>query len=339
MTEQMLGTVELPEDFRDMHGMTPEEFAYAQIFYDAIMSHAVGTDRSVQSARFQLGVSDLGFCSERLRRAILHIEPEDTDMLLAWIGTALGDHAEQAMTARFPHLLRQQEVTLDVEIEAAGKPMMFHIPGHPDLIDPRAGILWDAKTDFGLGVIARTGPSDQQQYQRHGYAKAAHKAGLFPNHTLDQVRVGNFWIDRGGVDKRLHVQIEDYDEEWVTRATDWLGEVVYAYLETKAGRETIARKEPPREMCEKVCGHFRTCRLYDTDVEGLITDPTAVESLRMYAEGLDHARNGARLKEVAKAHLDGFSGSSGEYLLRWVWVNGTETKAGYYKIDVRPIKK
>lgn len=339
MTEQALGSVELPEDFRDMHGMTPEEFAYAQVFYDAIMAHAVGTERSLQSAEFRIGVSDLGFCSERLRRSILRIAPDETDMLAAWVGTALGDHAEQALVTAFPHLLRQQSVTLDIEIEAGGKPMMFHIPGHPDLIDAGAGILWDAKTDFGLEVIARTGPSDQQQYQRHGYAKAAHAAGLFPHHTLEEIRVGNFWIDRGAVNKRLHVQIEDYDEEWVTRATDWLGEVIYAFLETKAGRETFARKEPPREMCEKVCGHFKSCRLYDTDVEGRITDPVALESLHMYAEGLDFSRNGERLKKVAKAHLDGFSGSSGDYLLRWVWVNGTETQAGYYKIDVRPIKK
>lgn len=330
---------EMPVETQRMLGMDADEETWAKDFYDAIQQMSAGTDRSEQARRFKVGVSDLGFCSERVRRMLLQMTPDDPDYLLAWIGTALGDHAEQAIMAKYPHMIRQAEVTLRLEIDGH----VYEIPGHPDLIDPENGILWDCKTDFGLDVVERTGPSDQQQYQRHSYARAAHEAGLFPNHTLEELRVGNFWIDRGGVDKRLHVQMEPFDQEWVDRASEWLSEVIYAYLETSQGREAVARKEPPREVCAVVCGFYAECRLFDTDVEGLLTDPTTLQAIDMYNEGLDATRMGDRLKKVAKEHLRDIQGSTGTHLLRWVWQNPSEvpasTRRGYWKIDLKPIKR
>jgi hypothetical protein len=255
----------------------------------------------------------------------------------------LGDHAERAITAKFPDMVRQATVALELEINGR----TYRIPGHPDLIDPVHGILWDAKTDFGFGVIRRTGPSDQQQFQRHGYAKAAHAGGLFGKWALEDIKVGNFWIDRSGVEKGLQVQLEPYDPEWVAKAAEWLDEVIYAVRESGAGRWTEARKEPPREMCAVVCGHYRDCRGQDTDVEGLLTEPEVLAALDMYAEGLEANRLGKKLQDEAKAHLQNIQGTTGnrpgDKTLRWTWVNETEVPAsrrrGYWKIDVKVVKE
>lgn len=314
--------------------MTVQEWKLAEHFYAALQDATKSTDRSRQAQGFQLGVSDLGFCSERARRQMLEIEPDDVDMLLAWLGTAIGDAAEQAFLARFPHCIKQAEVMLKLP----GEHREYEMLGHPDLIDPVNGVLIDVKTDYGLTIIANTGPSDQQQYQRHCYAKAAWEEGFFPNHTLDQIRVANVWIDRAGIDRRVHVNMEPYDEQWVFRAGEWFEEVIYSYLETKAGRETIARKEPPREMCKVVCGFYESCRAYDTDVSGLLTDPTVLHALKIYVEGMKMKRIGGRLQDEGKEHLRGIDGTDGTHMLRWVTVN-SEGGDSYQKIDVKEIPK
>jgi hypothetical protein len=196
------------------------------------------------------------------------------------------------------------------------------------------------KTDFGLDSVRRSGPSDQQQYQRHCYAKAAHEAGLFEGYSLDEVLVANVWIDRGAVDKDLHVDLEPYDPEWVRKAGIWLDDVVYAYV-----NEQEARKEPPREMCRVVCGFFSTCRAYDSDVEGLLTAPEVIDAAAMYREGLDLEKAGKRLKDQAKVHLVGMEGYTRDFQIRWTHVNESiipeQHRRAYDKIEVkeRPVVK
>lgn len=313
--------------------MNEAEQEIADAVYAAMMEQSNYSTRALQAREFRVGVSDLGFCPERVRRMLDQQVPEETDMLPAWIGTALGEHAEQAALKVWPHALLQEEVTLRLEGEQG---LTYSITGHPDVILPEGKVL-DVKTDFGLGMVERTGPSEQQQYQRHGYAKGAHEAGLFNDDVaLADVQVGNIWIDRTATERRLHVQMEPYDEQVVVDAGMWLDDVVYAY---RNGEE--ARKVPPRDMCAVVCGFFTVCRAFDTDVEGLIRAENHLEAVAMYREGMEKESEGKRLKSQAKEALRGVNGSTGEFMVRWTTVGESlipETvRRGYEKLEVRAI--
>jgi hypothetical protein len=302
--------------------------------YAAMMDEMNYSARSAQAAEFRVGVSDLGFCPERTRRMLDQQVPEDIDMLPAWIGTHLGTGLEQAAKRLWPDAILQAEV----EVVLDGETRQYAIGGHPDIVLP-SGMVLDGKTDYGLSTVERTGPSQQQRFQRHMYALGAHVGGLFDEGVeLDDVKVGNVWIDRAGIDRRLHADVEDFSWEVIREAGEWLDEVVYAYL-----NEQEAEKVPPREMCAVVCGFYRVCRLYDTDVEGLLTDDVTVTAASMYREGLDLEKQGRKLKDEAKAHLIGVSGSTGELFIRWTHINETEIPAsvrrGYDRLEVREIKK
>jgi hypothetical protein len=310
-----------------------EEQLLADDIYDAVMASSRYSVRSKQSSEFKMGVSDLGFCSERMRRMIDRQVPEDTDLLAAFIGTWLGEGVEVAIAAAYPNALVQREVSLTLE----GDHGTYRLSGHPDVILADDGLLLDVKTDYGLGTIARQGPSQQQQFQRHGYAKAAHDMGLFGDIPLGDIRVANFWLDRAAIDKYGHVQMEPYDPEQVRLAAEWLDDVVYAYTQDEE-----ARKEPPREMCAVTCGFFTVCRAFDTDAQGLITDPSIIDHVQAYTEGMDMVREGTKLKDQAKRHLEGIKGSTGEFTIRWVHVNEALTAPGvrraHDKLEIKKIR-
>lgn len=319
--------------------MNEAEQAMAAELYAAIQTYTTGDARSIQSQKYQVGVSDLGWCSERTRRMLANEDPDDTDMLAAFIGTAVGDHLERAIKAHaWTDALIQPEVVLTLTDDAH----TYNIPGHPDIVRPD-GIVIDGKTSRGLSVVARTGFTERQKrFQRHGYAKACYDAGLFnPDITLDDVWVGNVWIDRAADDKELLVRLEPYDPQVIFEMTDWLGEVIYAFT-----HDQEAPKEPPREVCAKTCGFFATCRMFDTDVAGLLTAENIVAALEQYREGLDLTRTGEKMKDQAKAELrdvSGFALLDGErWSLRWTHVNETvipETvRRGYDRLDVKKAK-
>lgn len=317
------------------HGvMSEDEHLLAKQIYEAIQQHATDTERSRHAAEFKLGISDVGYCPERLRRTLDNQVPEGTDMLAAVIGQAVGKEVEEALKAQlWPEAILQAEVVLRLRIQ--GK--VYNLPGHPDIIRPDWGIL-DGKTDFGLSAIERDGPSFQQQFQRHAYGLAAFEAGHFPDLALEDVMVGNFWLDRGAVEKRVHVQFEPFNPEIIDRGIDELESVVYAYL-----NEEEAEKRPPREVCRVTCGYFSKCREWETDVSGLLDDPDVVAAILAYVEGRNLAGRGDKLKREAKAKLDGISGSTGEWLLRQTWTNPTEVPAskrkGHYRIDIKPVRE
>lgn len=310
---------------------TAEELA-ANI-YEAIQDASNFSERSQQSADFRMGVSDMGFCSEKVRRMLMGQAEPPGDKLAAFIGTAIGDHAEQALKAKYPHLIIQSEVSLTLDGEGG---RTYVVSGHPDVIDPVEGIVIDMKTARGLEYVKRDGPDRQKQFQRHAYALGAWEAGMFPDHKLEEIRVANCWLDRGGDDKYAHVNMEPYNPDIITEMGEWLDEVVYAYLH---GEE--ARKEPPREMCAKACGHFLTCRAGDTDVEGLLTDPEVLTAVDMYQEGLELERAGKRLKDQGKIRLVGVEGSTGQFAVRWTTVQGTTVsykRDAYMKLDLKKVK-
>ena len=313
--------------------MNEEEQLLADDVYDAIMASSRYSKRSKQSSEFRMGVSDLGFCSERMRRMIDRQVPDDTDLLAAFVGTWLGEGVEVAIAAMYPGAIIQADVSLVLE----GDHGTYRLGGHPDVILPDQGLLLDVKTDYGLGTIARQGPTQQQQFQRHGYAKGAHDAGLFGDLPLEEVRVANFWLDRAAIDKYGHVQMEQFDPEYIRQAAEWLDDVVYAYTQ-----EEEARKEPPREMCAVTCGFFTSCRAFDTDAQGLITDPSILDHIEAYTEAQQEESAARKRKDQAKRHLEGIKGSTGEFTVRWIHVNesitGPSLRRAHDKLEIRKIR-
>lgn len=313
--------------------MTGAEQHLAQTVYQAVQWASTKSERSQQASEFRAGISDLGFCSERLRRMLAQMQPEDIDVLPAAWGTALGAYVEEAVLAHGTAAwVRQPKVTVVLR----GDGGTYRVTGHPDLVDP-AGVLLDVKTNRGLTGPERVGPSQQQQFQRHCYAAGAHAAGLFGDLPIEDVRVANVWFDRAADDRYAYCHMEPFSHDMVQQATWWLDDVVYAF---KHHQE--ARKEPPREMCFKVCGFARDCRGADIgDEQGLITDPDLVGSIHTYADGLALERAGRRLKDQAKAGLGGVHGSTGEYAVSWTHVNEAEvsyTRDPYDRLNVRRVK-
>lgn len=315
--------------------MNEEEAALAEWCYDAIQEASRYSERSLQSAAFRFGVSDLGWCAEKSRRMLNQEVPEDEELLTAWIGTALGDAFEKALLKKKPSLIIQSEVTITLQ----GEERTYELTGHPDIIDPDEGLLLDGKTKYLLSTVERDGPGLNQQFQRHCYAKAAWEQGMFKhNIALEDVRVGNVWIDRSAQEKRLHVQVEPFNEEYVRHAGEWLDSVVYAYLNNEE-----AAKEPPREMCAVTCGFFKVCREGDTDVTGLLTDQTVLTSVEMITEAKALAKRAKFLKAEAEENLKGISGSTGTHTVRWTHVNESVIqpgiRRGFDRLDVRELKK
>jgi hypothetical protein len=220
--------------------MNEEESELAEQVYQAVQASSNFSERSQQSADFRIGISDLGFCSEKVRRMLAGIPEPVTDKTAAFIGTALGDHIEQAYCAVHPEAIRQAEVTLAL----TGDGGTYTLVGHPDIVHPR-GVIIDFKTTRGLGIVRRNGPSQQQQFQRHCYALAA--ADLYDDDvSMDDVMVANVWFDRSGDETYPYVHMEPFSQQVVAEAAMFVDDLVYAYL-----HDEPARKEPPREVCAK----------------------------------------------------------------------------------------
>lgn len=311
--------------------MNEVEQAFADEIYQAIQDHSKGTERSQQAADFRLGISDIGYCPERNRRMLDHQVPDDTDLLPAWIGSALGEALENALLLRWPHAIKQAEVFLDIRVQGKA----YRLPGHPDLLVPGWGV-WDGKTDYGLNEVSRLGPTFGQLWQRNAYALAAWQDGLLGPMKLEDVQTGNIWIDRGAVQRRVEVNITPFDPDIIAMGMEEIESTVYAFMQ---GEE--AEKRPPRQVCEVTCGFWKTCRQYDTDVHGLLDDPRLVFNVVSYYEGNVLEKQGKEMKDEAKVHLENISGSTGEHTVRWIWVNGSDDgkRKGYYRIEVKRIKK
>lgn len=301
------------------------------MIYAAVQHASNESERSQQSAAFRIGMSDLGWCPEKVRRMLAGDAEPTTDKLAAFIGTAIGDHVEQAVLAGFPEAGVRRQVEVCTLLE--GTHREYQVMGHPDLLTKNMVI--DVKTVDGLDVVKRTGPDKSQQFQRHGYALGAFQSGLF-NCPLEDVKVANVWLDRSARDKEAFVQMESFDPDIIREATEWLDDVVYAYL---SGEQ--ADKGPPREVCAKTCGHFSTCRALDTDVEGLLTDGEVLAAVDTYREALALEGKARKMKRTAHGVLNGVQGSTGKWMVRWVHVNPssyTVNRQATERLDIKQIK-
>jgi hypothetical protein len=314
--------------------MSEMEKRIADEAYAAVMHASEFSTRGLQSHDFKVGISDLGFCSERVRRMISQEERvSQEDYLPAFVGTAIGDHVEKAVPWIWPDAVIQSEVSVTLTGDSGH---VYVITGHPDIVRTRVGMVIDTKTARGTQKARRTGPDQQQQFQRHLYALGAHEAGMFGNLPLETIMVGNLWVDRACDEREFYVHLEPYNPEIVQEAARWLDDVIYAFVNSEP-----ARKEPPREMCAKVCGYYPVCRQPETDVEGLLGADTVI-SVQMYQEGAALEKQGRQLKDQAKAALTGITGSTGQHMVRWTHVNGSHIefdRPGYDRLDIKEAPK
>lgn len=292
-----------------------------------------GSDRSRQSKANVVGVSDVGGCREYVRRVVLDEEPSQevhTYDLAAFIGSAIGDHMEDAWIAAHSGVqwIKQAEVVVTLTVRG----MVLNIPGHPDLFS-RTDLI-DFKSVDGLGVVRRTGPTDQQRFQRALYYKALIDAGLVEPDGW----VHNVYIDRSGADSTPVVWSAPYDPREVEEAIEWLSDVIYA---VQMGEE--ASRDKPREWCYACCPFAPACRGEDdSDVEGLIEDPFILEAIEVYNAAKDAIKLAEKDKKSAASVLADVSGRTPSHIVRWVDVGPSDvayTRSGYRRLDVKPIPK
>lgn len=313
--------------------MNVEEEALADRVYAAIQHASSNSERAQQAAAYQVGVSDIGHCQEYLRRTILQEPHTDVrDFTAAFLGTAVGDHVEKAVAARWPGMLTQVTVSATFD----GPQATFTLPGHVDLIHPEEKLVADCKTTAGLDKVRRTGPSQQQLFQRHLYALGAHQAGLF-DCPIEEVRTANIWVDRSGSDHDIFCHSDTFNPDIVKAAAEWLTDVVYA---VRHGEE--AMREPSREFCERFCSRYSACRARDTDVRGLLTDPEVLAAVDMYREAGDLEKQAHRMRNEAQIALKEVQGSTGEFAVRWVSIPGGPVayeRRGYQRLSIQRLRK
>lgn len=293
------------------------------------------SDRSRQATASVLGVSDIGSCHEYARRVIVREEPSQEPHaydLAAFIGTAVGDQIENALIAAEPDAGWVKQATVVVQMEVDG--LLLNIPGHPDLYHRRH--LVDVKTRDGLGMIRRSGPTEQEQFQRTLYAAALIDSG----HMDPDCWVSNVYVDRSGSEPEPVVWSAPFDRRIVGQARAWLSDVVYA---VRNGEE--ASRDKPREWCWACCPFAPSCRGEDdTDVEGYIEDPLILDAIRVYNEAKAAAALADKDKKSAASVLAGMDGgSTADYRFRWIDIQPTvipeQQRAGYRRLDLRPIRR
>lgn len=292
-----------------------------------------GSERSRQSKTNVIGVSDVGGCREYVRRVIVNEEPSQevhTYDLAAFIGTAIGDHVEDAFMAGNLKTDWVKQGTVVVTLEVRG--YVLNIPGHPDLFS-RTDLI-DIKTVDGLGVVRRVGPTDQQRFQRALYTKALIDSGRMDRDAW----MHNVYIDRSGAENEPVVWSAPYDPHEVEEAVEWLSDAIYAVQ-----MDEEASRDKPREWCWACCPFAPACRGEDdTDVEGLIEDPFILDAVKVYNEATAAIKLAEKDKKSAASVLDRVNGRTSTHTVRWVEIGPSEvaySRSGYRRLDVRPVPR
>jgi hypothetical protein len=311
--------------------------AAAMAFHDAIQHASNSTARSQQQQDFMLGVSNLGHCRNYAALMMKQTPFSDKrDKTAAFFGTVAGAAIEAQLLIDHPGWLFQEDLWFPL-------PSGGGTGAHPDIVipfdvqDPEAGFyqgVLDGKSKAELETIKKTGPSQQQIYQVHAYAKAAIEAGLLdPSHPII---VGDVYFDRSGKDVIPHGVMHLYTEDVITFIDEWVNDVKYAVMHNED-----ASRDMPREWCWSYCEYATACRGHDTDVEGLLEDPNIIAAVEMWEE-VKELKAQAKKKEAAyKRTLDGVTGSTGTYNIRWTEVGAVEMKArtrsGYKKLGITKV--
>jgi len=201
------------------------------------------------------------------------------DKTPAFFGTVAGEAIEAQLKIDHPDWVFQESIFFPL-------PSGGGVPSHPDIVIPfdaqdiEAGYyqgVWDGKSKAELETIKKVGPSQQQIFQVHAYAKAAIEAGLLnPDYPIV---VGDVYFDRSGKDVIPHGVMHLYTEDVITFIDEWVNDVKYAVLHNED-----ASRDMPREWCWSYCEYATACRGHDTDVEGLLESPDIIAAVDMWEE-------------------------------------------------------
>ena len=295
----------------------------AQAFYDGIQNASNNTARSMQQQDFMLGVSNLGHCKQYALLMMKQTPFSDVrDKTAAFFGTVAGAAIEAQLKIDHPDWQFQKDLFFPL-------PSGGGTDAHPDIIIPfdaqdiEAGYyqgIWDGKSKAELETIKKVGPSQQQIYQVHAYAKAAIAAGILnPDHPIV---VGDVYFDRSGKDVTPYAVMHLYTEDVITFIDEWVNDVKYALTHNED-----ASRDMPREWCWSYCEYATVCRGNDTDVEGLIEDPDILAAVEMWEETKELKAQAKKKESAFKRTLDGVTGSTGTYNIRWTEVGPVEMKA------------
>jgi len=312
---------------RAVDAMSEEEAQAAthfqQVLRGAIDSSMRDSPRSTYASENKIGVSDIGGCREYVRRTIID-EPftdEQENYAAAFIGTAIGAFAEQAMVTAGAKVDTQVAVTVVLNIRG----YVLNLPGHPDLVG--GDYCVDFKTVDKLGVTRRTGPTTKQWFQVMLYTSALIAMGRLPADAWCLLA----FIDRSGSEPEPLVFARRFDRDVVREAEDWLDDVIYA---VQHDEETS--RDQPRSWCDACCPRVTACRGTDTDVTGLIDDPIVIEAINVYREATASIKQLEKDKASAKSVLTNISGNTGEVVVRWTEVGPADipatTRAGYRRL-------
>lgn len=325
--------------------------AGGRAYYSGIQNAANGTARSAQQQDFRLGVSTLGHCRQ-YAKLLTEQTPfsDERDKTAAFFGSVAGDAIEQQLKIDHPDWLIQEACVVEL-------PNGRTVPGTADIVIPAsAGCtyeelvasmqddytgpivamqgVWDGKSKAELETIKKYGPSQQQIFQIHAYAKAQIDKGVLD--PTQPIVVQDVYFDRSGKDVIPHGIAHIYREDVIDFINEWVNDVIYAVI----NREDASR-DMPRDWCHKYCEYATVCRGTDTDVEGLIEDPEQVQLIGAYKD-LSEQETQAKNKKKILAKLITAEGSTGEYNVRRTWINEGEvayTRPGYFKLDIRAVPK
>jgi len=343
----------------------------AQTWYEGIQNAANGTERSKQQQDMFIGISTLGHCRNYAALMLKQTPFSDVrDKTAAFYGTVAGDAIEAQLFIDHPEWKIQEKLvfpipsggeipgTTDVivpwegsvtydewleqfeyeEDEFGHRSLVLDEDGNPVVTGERRYMqgIWDGKSKAELETIKKSGPSRQQIFQVHAYAKAAIAKGLLnPDYPI---LVGDVFFDRSGKDVTPHAVFHVYSEDVIGFIDDWINDVKYAVLN---GQE--AEKDMSRDWCWNWCEYASVCRGFDTDVSGLIEDREALASVDRYREAQAMVTQGEKIKKALKPTLENISGSTGTHTVRWIEIGEAEmkgyTRAAYKKLDIRPIPK
>lgn len=298
----------------------------------AIRAYGEGSERSLQSAAGKIGMSDLGFCRNKVALMTREIPQSDSRPIhAAQVGIAMHDYNKAALKQFFPEwIIEDRKVT-------ATFPSGAQVSGTPDIIAPPWNAVVDEKTVDGYQKVKRYGPSLNNIYQRHAQALACIQEGILDGSKT--VYVGNLFFDRSGEEDEPWWDWSEFDPALTVEVDEWITDAIYA-----VARGQDAMRDVAAPVCEKICEYFTTCRggLPVNDGQALFDDDESRKMVRMYVEGREMEKTGEKMKKEAGQFLRGMSGTDGEYQVRSTVINSSSNgvdRDPYTRLDVVKVKQ
>lgn len=298
--------------------LTAEE--YQAEFQLAIGLADAERPRSIQTDGGILGASDAGSCPQKAVYTVTETPPSDVPKKgRARIGTALHEVFLRDVQATFPERIVEASLTVTL-------PSGVTVPLHPDEIDPTEPSVTDYKFTADIATFRRRGATEEQRMQRAMQYLAAHQAGIID--SLDGT-VRNLYVSMTDSDE-VHVDQEPFSMEWVEKADDWYGSVIYA---VKHGEEAL--KTWPEPMCRDYCPFYSRCRppIFDSDMP--ITNARLADLVDFAREMREERKAFETLEEEAVRQIKGVTGRTAKTRV----VSTTVNRGGssHVKVNLDPI--